>query len=109
MMSALQADNNKAMDYVLAGVAFTNILPDGSLPTSGRIAYKLRFPSQWRQVLESYSDWRTNLEYPIDMPTGPRDPFSDAGGEPCKLKFFGVTEHSAFNMKLVVTCPLNRI
>ena len=88
MLAALQADNNRALEYVLAGVVFTNLPDDGNTPTSGSIAYKLRFSSQFRQVIEAYSDWKTDMEYPEDMPQGPRASLSDTGGDPCKLKLY---------------------
>ncbi len=87
MVSALQADNNAAMAYVLAGVAFTN-MPDGGGMPDGKLSYKLRFSSEWRQVLEMYSDWYTNLDYPIEQTIGPRERRSDTGGEPCKIPSF---------------------
>ena len=85
MTSTLLANSHEAMDYVLAGVAFTNMPEDGtSMPTKG-IAYKLRFPSLWRQAVAGFSDWKTNLEYPIDMDQGPRESRDDTGGDPRKL------------------------
>ena len=85
MTSVLLANSHEAMDYVLAGVVFTNMPDDGTMPDEG-IAYKLRFPSMWRQVIASFNDWRTNLEYPIDADQGPREPRDDTGGEPRKLR-----------------------
>ena len=84
MTSTLLANRHAAMDYVLAGVAFTNMPDDGTSMPDGGIAYKLRFPSLWRQVAAGFSDWKTNLEYPIDADQGPRDPRDDTGGDPRK-------------------------
>ena len=83
MTFALLANSHEAMDYVLAGVAFTN-MPENGLPEGG-IAYKLRFPSLWRQVVAGFNDWRTNMEYPEDQDQGPREPRDDTGGDPRKL------------------------
>ena len=80
MTSALLANSHEAMDYVLAGVVFTN-MPENGLPEGG-IAYKLRFPSLWRQVVAGFNDWRTNMEYPEDQDQGPREPRDDTGGDP---------------------------
>ena len=70
MTSTLLANSHEAMEYVLAGVAFTNMPDDGTSMPTGGIAYKLRFPSLWRQVVAGFNDWKTKSG--VSHRAGPR-------------------------------------
>ncbi len=84
LLAALQENNSEASQYVLAGVAFTNMPSNGDLPPS-RLSYKLRFASEFRQAVTTFSNWFTNMDYPEEQVIGPRDEIFATGGEPCEF------------------------
>lgn len=97
MVKAFSDDMEKAIhdksykSRVLAGVAFLNILPSGSLPSD--VQYALRFPSSPRSAGKQHfnvnpfktdSRWFTEYSFPLFQQLGPREQGMD-GGIPGKL------------------------
>ncbi len=81
---AYMTKEDEAVSDIWGGLVFTDTFDDpDTLPK--QVHYKIRPWSKQRTSGSNTVGWLTNYMFPIgSFDSGPRDAFSDVGGEPCK-------------------------